>query len=103
MSWYTGNAEELAQLSQWKPSSTLTAIFIALSIVILSSFFWSSSSSNDKIHELDGFHLLTAWSFFSNRYDFFREHFKKTGLEMFCFHILHVGSYICVQYAKIQV
>jgi len=42
---------------------------------------------------LPGFVLLFAWTFFSKRYDFFREHFKKTGLKMFRFRLLQVSSY----------
>lgn len=85
-------ANVLAQPSQWEVSTTsLTALFIVLSIAIISAL--SKSSPDDKIYNLGGFHLVTAWAFFSKRYDFLQEHFKKTGLRMFCFNILQVSSY----------
>ena len=99
MSWYADItlAEVLPQPFQWKASSStsLTAIFIALSIAILSVVFRSYSSSDNKSHNLGGvWHLATAWAFFSKRYDFLRENFKKTGSKMFCFHLLQVSLYI---------
>ncbi|KAF8802731.1 cytochrome P450 [Phlegmacium glaucopus] len=90
MSRYTGNVtfdNVLAQPSQWGASTSLIATLIALTIAILSVVL--RSSSGDKIHNLGGFHLLAAqWTFFSKRYDFFREHFKKTGANIFCFRLL---------------
>lgn len=93
MSSYPGNdtsTSALAQSSQWSTGNTsLTAIFIALSIAVLSLLF--RSSSDDKIYKLNGFYFVTAWSFFSKRYDFLKENFKKTGLKMFRFGLLQVS------------
>ena len=75
-------------------NNSVTVILIALTITILSIAFWSSS--DDKIHKLEGFHFVNLSNFFSKRYDFFREHFKRTGLKMFRFNVLQVGSYILV-------
>ncbi|KAF8804683.1 cytochrome P450 [Phlegmacium glaucopus] len=91
MSWYPGNvtfASISAQSSQWGPSKTpLTAIFIALSVVaVLSAIF--RSSSDDKIHKLNGFPFINLHKFFSRRHDFFEESFKKTGVNMFRFQVL---------------
>ena len=72
-------------------NSSLTAILIALLIAILSIAF--RSSTEDKIHKLEGFHLVNVSNFFLKRHDFFREHFKKTGLKMFRFNVLQVSSY----------
>ena len=98
MSHYAGNgtfAKILAQPSQWGVSSTsLTTIFIALSIAALSTAF--RSSSNDNIYNLGGFRFVNAWVFFEKRYDFVRENFKKTGLKIFSFNLLQVSSYIQV-------
>ena len=99
MSPFAGNisfANLLRQPSHWGASnSSLTAILIALLIAILSIAF--RPSSDDKIHKLGGFHLVTLSKFFFKRYDFFREHFKKTGLKMFRFNVLRVSSYTGVQ------
>jgi len=75
-------ANVFIQPSQWGANST--SIFIALSIAIFSALVWSSS--DDKINGL--FHLINAWTFFSRRYDFFRDHFTKTGLTIFRFRLL---------------
>ena len=89
-------ANVLAQPSHWGASNTyLTAILIALLTAIIFTAF--RSSSDDKIHKLEGFHLVTLSDFFSKRYDFFREQFKKTGLKMFRFNVLQVSSYTGVQ------
>ena len=98
MTQFAGNdafANVLAQPSHWGASNnTLVAILIALLISIVSIAF--RSSSDDKIHKLEEFHLVTLSKFFSKRYDFFQEHFKKTGLKMFRFNVLQVSSYILV-------
>jgi sterol 14-demethylase len=91
MSLFSGNVtlanlNVLAQPSQWEASNSLTAILIALLIAIISTAL--RSPSDDKIHKLQGFHLVTASKFFSKRYDFFRENFKKTGVKMFRFSLL---------------
>ena len=106
MSPFAGNvtgtfANVLAQAEpshcQWGASNnSLSAILIAFIISILSIAFWSSS--DDKIHKLEGFHLMTLSNFFSKRYDFFRENFKKTGLKTFRFNVLQVSSYTGVQF-----
>jgi hypothetical protein len=95
MSRFVGNvtfANVLAQPSHLGAStiSSLTAILIALSIYIFSIAFWRSPQADDKIHKLEGFYLVTPSKFFSKRYDFFQENFKKT--KMFCFNILQVSS-----------
>lgn len=99
MSQFSGNitlADALGQPSQWG-ASPLTAILITLLIIILSTAF--RSSSDDKIYKVEGFHLLTVSKFFSQRYDFFRENFKKTGvLKMFRFNLLQVRCYTHVHY-----
>lgn len=99
MSGYEGNgtfANVLAQSPQWGTSSTsLAAILIALSIAGLFSVFRSSSASDDKIPKLKGFHLATAWRFFTRRYDFFGENFKKTKSTIFSFRVLQVG-FMCL-------
>lgn len=99
MSQFSGNVtltNAHGQPSQWG-ASPLTAIVITLLIIILSTAF--RSSSGDKIYKVEGFHILTVSKFFSQRYDFFQENFKKTGiLKMFRFNLLQVSSYTHVHY-----
>ena len=95
-------ADVFSQPSEWGTNTTfLTTIFIVvLSIAIL--FAALGSFSDDKIHNLGGFHIITAWPFFSKRYDFLRENFKKTGLKMFCFNTPQVSLYVCIQCHKLR-
>ena len=98
MSWhYAGNVTLTNVLapSQWGASITsLTAIFITLSICILTAIF--RPSSEDKIHNLSGSHLVATWKFFEKRYDFMRDQFKKTGLTMFSFRVFQVSVLFAV-------
>ena len=97
--FYAGNVtltNVLAQPSQWGASITsLTAIFITLSICILTAIF-RPNSSEDKIHNLSGSHLVATWKFFDKRYDFMRDQFKKTGLTMFSFRVFQVSVLFAV-------
>ena len=97
MSQLSGNvtfANVLAQPSLWGvTNSSLIAILIGLLITILSNSITFWSSSDDKIHKLQGFHFVILSRFFTKRYDFFRDHLKKTGLKMFRFNVLQVSSY----------
>lgn len=101
----TGNVtliNVLAQPLQWGASTTsiVTSVFIVLSIAILSAVV-RRPSSDPKIHKLQGFDFLTAWSFFSKQYDFLRNNFEKTGLKMFSFQVLEVSaSYILLKISK---
>jgi sterol 14-demethylase len=95
MSGFSGNstfASVLAQSSQWGASNvSLTAIFLTLSIAIISAVL--RSSSDDKIHKIEGFYFAIVSNFFSKRYDFFRENFKKAGVKMLQFNLFQVSSY----------
>jgi hypothetical protein len=99
----TGNVtltNVLAQPFQWGASTTIvTSVFIVLSIAILSAVV-RRPSSDPKIHKLQGFDFLTAWSFFSKQYDFLRNNFEKTGLKMFSFQILEVSAYMLLKISK---
>ena len=96
MSGFEGNTfanlNLFAQRFDWGASnSSQTAILVALLIAILSIAFWPSSDG--KIYKLQGFHFVILSRFFTKRYDFFRDHLKKTGLKMFRFNVLQVSSY----------
>lgn len=46
----------------------------------------------DAIRELGGLSVMTAWPFFSKRYDFLVSNFKKTGEKLFQFRVLQVSA-----------
>lgn len=64
------------------------AIFLAL--VLYLAILYSKKDTNP--HELGGLSILTAWSFFSRRFDFLRNNFTMTGQDAFSFKVLQVGS-----------
>ncbi|KAG6827320.1 hypothetical protein H0H92_012228 [Tricholoma furcatifolium] len=73
-------------------SSPMLALCAAFALVILTTaslkrFFLLSRPQN--IHDLSGISFLTAWPFFTKRYDFMWANFKKTGAKMFRFRVLH--------------
>ncbi|KAF8156012.1 cytochrome P450 [Crassisporium funariophilum] len=78
--------------SQWGTSTSVTAILVALSIAFLSTLI-SGGRSNDKVYDLGGVSIITAWTFFTKRYDFLRGHFKATGEKIFRFRVLQHRVY----------
>ncbi|KAF8069204.1 cytochrome P450 [Lyophyllum atratum] len=65
-----------------------TAVGAGILVAVAYPALFSSQKSTD-IQELGGLSILTAWPFFSKRFDFLRENFKKTGQNLFSFKILH--------------
>ncbi|TFK67928.1 cytochrome P450 [Pluteus cervinus] len=67
-------------------------IAAASAVGLLSAFFYSTlfSSRNDGIIDIGGVSsILTAWPFFTKRYDFLKSNFQKTREVIFKFKILH--------------
>jgi hypothetical protein len=83
--------------SRWNTSfSAISAIVAGLAVVLMSAFFLRSTRS-DKIHDLGGMPMRSAWNFFKNRYEFIQFHFKKSGGMMFCFRVLQASSkFLCL-------
>jgi len=77
--------------SQWNANSLPIPAIVAVVVVFMSAFFLRSTKG-DKIHDLGGIPVLTAWDFFKKPYNFFRGHFKKTGGGMFRFRVLQASS-----------
>ncbi|PPQ75528.1 hypothetical protein CVT24_013234 [Panaeolus cyanescens] len=70
--------------------STWTTAGVVLVLTVLSSLILRNGSrKNDKVRDLGGFSVMTAWSFFTKRYDFVRNHFKSTSGGPFKFNVLH--------------
>ena len=82
----------LPALSQWNMNPPLiSAIVTGFAVVLMSAFFLRPTKS-DKIHDLGGIPVLTAWDFFKRRFDFIQRHLEKTGGMMFRFKVLQVSS-----------
>ncbi|KAJ7739687.1 cytochrome P450 [Mycena maculata] len=68
-----------------------TAIFLLGFAVVFGFLFVYPSHKhieNNKVYDLGGYPLLSAWLFFAKRYDFMRGTFKRTGQNMFRFRVL---------------
>jgi len=97
MSAFKATFSPLARLFQntSEPSTdplltTITTFIVATLAVALYSIFFLQTNTDGKIHDLRGIPFVTAWTFFTKRWDFIRGHFERTGGEMFRFRVLHV-------------
>ncbi|KAG6860948.1 hypothetical protein C0995_005778 [Termitomyces sp. Mi166 len=77
--------------------SVFVALVLALIAVAAHQHWFPVSKSEPKsssrsIHSLNGISFLISWQFFTKRYDFMCDNFKKTGAQMFRFRILHQCS-----------
>ena len=78
--------------SRWNTNSPpIRAIAAGLAVVLMSCFLLRSTTG-DKIYDLGGIPVLTAWDFFKKRCDFLQGHLKKSGGMMFRFRVLQVSS-----------
>jgi len=71
-------------------------------VVPLLLFFSLRSTSNGKVYDLGGIPVLTAWTFFSKRFDFIQSNFKKSGGTIFRFRVLQVHNPFIVWYFNIH-
>ena len=76
----------------------LTTHLTALACVVLAtalatfSFLRPRSTGKENVYDLRGIPIITAWTFFTKRYDFFREKFKESGGRAFRFKVLQVSA-----------
>jgi hypothetical protein len=78
--------------SQWNTNSPLIpAIVAGLAVALMSAFFFRSIKG-DRIHDLGGLPVLTAWDFFKKRFDFLQGHLQKSRGMMFRFRVLQASS-----------
>ena len=81
--------------SQWNAiSPPMPAIAAGLAVVLMSVFFFRSTkfTKGEKIHDLGGVLVFTAWNFFKKRFDFLQGHLKRSGGMMFHFRVLQASS-----------
>lgn len=75
-----------------QPALYGSAIAIAFASFLTYLFWPSALQGRTQIHQLGGLSILTAWPFFTGRFDFIWKYFKQTGLRAFQFRILHVRT-----------
>ncbi|KIM37022.1 hypothetical protein M413DRAFT_448749 [Hebeloma cylindrosporum] len=73
--------------SRWGVDPSPIPALLAGLAVILTSTFLLRSTKSDKVYDLGGIPVFTAWNFFKNRFDFFRDHIRKSGGRMFRFRV----------------
>ena len=66
------------------------AWLFATLILTISTFYVLRTTSDGKLYDLGGLPILTAWTFFSKRYDFMRGNFERSGGLPFRFRVLQV-------------
>lgn len=83
----------LHTISFSQPTDSYGWLFAALIFSTL-SFYLLRTTSDGKLYDLGGVPILTAWSFFSKRYDFIRMNFKRSGGLPFRFRVLQVHNFL---------
>ena len=81
----------LTHPSGWGVETHITTIAVAILGIILASTFLLHPTKDGNIYDLGGLPLITAWSFFTKRWDFIHRHFATTGGKMFRFRVVQVG------------
>ena len=98
----TGNAS-FGPLARFLPATLqwntnfppIPAVVTGLAVALMSAFLLRSTKGN-KIHDLGGIPVLTAWDFFNKRFDFLQGHLKKSGGMMFRFRVLQASLNYCI-------
>ncbi|PPR02168.1 hypothetical protein CVT24_011356 [Panaeolus cyanescens] len=70
-------------------AARLVSPFIVAVLVGAVAYRCLTPKAQNKIHSLGGIPVITAWKFFSKRYDFLWEHFNRISEPMFTFKVLH--------------
>ena len=76
--------------SSLSESANSYAWLLAALVLPIFSFYLLRTTSDGKLYELGGVPILTAWTFFSKRYDFMRGNFNLSGGLPFRFRVLQV-------------
>ncbi|KAF8130469.1 cytochrome P450 [Mycena galopus ATCC 62051] len=70
-------------------AETNTALISICFIFVLWGLCARRSAKHDaKMYDIGGYPIVTTWLFFTKRYDFITDTFKRTGLKMFRFRVL---------------
>ena len=74
--------------AQFDVSMALPSLLVA--ILAIGVYYLLSPKDKSSIRRLGGFPIVTAWAFFSRRYDFLWKHFKSSDTPHFKFQVLQV-------------
>lgn len=76
--------------TEWVYHARVSISVTLLSAIVLAVLFFRPDSHSDDVYEIGGIPILATWTFFSKRYDWIREQFRKSGGKTFRFRILQV-------------
>jgi len=88
---FTGIPSYVNGYSAWLIDHPFVFVVTCLCIAFLCAFFYGGKSS-DKVNDLGGIPIISAWQFFTRRYDFIRQQFRKSGRKHFRFKVLQVSN-----------
>ncbi|EIN08262.1 hypothetical protein PUNSTDRAFT_143902 [Punctularia strigosozonata HHB-11173 SS5] len=86
------SSSDLVQLMErwWASSSVTTTASASIAALALAAYCYPSFTQDSKtIRHVGRLPLVTAWTFFSKRYDFLMSSFRETGSNIFKFNVLH--------------
>ena len=83
-------------VTSWIASYALPTAVVILASAVLYSTLFPSPPKDTTIQPLGGLSILTAWQFFTRRYDFLKSNFSKTGQNLFSFKVLHVCPLVII-------
>ena len=73
-------------------SHIVTIAIITLGIILGSSYILRTKKDGN-VYDLGGIPIVTAWTFFTKRWDFLRCHFADTRGKMFRFRVMQVSLF----------
>ena len=78
---------------EWGIETHIITIAIATLGIILGSSYVLRTKKDGNVYDLGGIPIVTAWTFFTKRWDFLRGHFSYTGGKMFRFRVMQVSLF----------
>ena len=80
--------------TEWSIETHISTIAIAtLGMIILSSSYFLRTKKNGNVYDLGGIPIVTAWTFFTKRWDFLHCHFANSRGRMFRFRVMQVSLF----------
>lgn len=77
----------------WSIESHIITIAIATLGIVLGSSYILRTKKDGNVYDLGGIPIVTAWTFFTKRWDFLRCHFADTRGKMFRFRVMQVSLF----------
>lgn len=86
-------ARLLSNPSEWSVETHVGTAALATLGIILGSAYVLRTKKDGNVYDLGGIPIVTAWTFFTKRWDFLCGHFAKTRGKMFRFRVMQVSLF----------